>query len=96
MPAKDVQIEYTVDCEWNETPPVYRLYVNNELFTERTYIWPDRSLEEVIPLTAPPGDYLIEYQLIGNGTLTVSNPRVNHGPAEFVSHNTLRIRNEST
>ena len=93
MPVKDVQIEYTVDCEWTNTPPVYRLYVNNELFTERTYIWPDRCLEEVIPISAPPGDYAIEYQLIGQGNLVVSNPRVNYGSAEFISHNTLRIHN---
>jgi len=93
MPIQDVQIEYTVDCEWNTTPPIYRLYVNKELFTERTYIWPDRCLEEVIPLSAPAGDYVIEYQLIGDGKLTVSNPRVNHGSAEFITHNTLRIHN---
>ena len=93
MTIQDVQIEYDVSCEWNDSPPSYRLYVNNELFTERTYIWQDRSLEEVIPITAPPGDYVIEYQLIGAGNLTVSNPRVNHGPAEFISNNTLRIHN---
>lgn len=91
MPVKDVQIEYNVSCEWTNIPPVYRLYVNTELFTERTYIWPDRCLEEVIPISAPPGDYEIAYQLIGQGNLVVSNPRVNHGSAEFISHNTLRI-----
>jgi hypothetical protein len=93
MPVKDVQIEYDVSCEWHNSPPSYRLYVNNELFTERTYIWQDQSLEEVIPISAPPGDYVIEYQLIGQGNLVVRNPRVNHGSAEFISHNTLRIHN---
>ena len=63
MPVKDVQIEYDVSCEWHNFPPSYRLYVNNELFTERTYIWQDQNLEEVIPISAPPGDYAIEYQL---------------------------------
>ena len=93
MPVKDVQIEYDVSCEWHNSPPSYRLYVNNELFTERTYIWQDQSLEEVIPISAPSGDYAIEYQLIGEGNLVVSNPRVNHGSAEFISHNILRIHN---
>ena len=93
MGLQSVQFEYEVHCNWTGTPPVYRLYVNDELFTERTYIWQDQSLEEVIPISAPPGDYIIEYQLIGQGNLVVSNPRVNHGSAEFISHNTLRIHN---
>ena len=88
-----VQVECDVTAKVHDRPFRYRAYVNNELFTERTYIWPDRCLEEVIPISAPPGDYAIEYQLIGEGNLVVSNPRVNHGSAEFISHNTLRIHN---
>jgi hypothetical protein len=33
------KLEVDVHTHWNTTPPVYRLYVNNELFTERTFKW---------------------------------------------------------
>lgn len=35
----ECKLEVDVHTHWNNTPPVYRLYVNNELFTERTFIW---------------------------------------------------------
>lgn len=95
MKPQSVQIQYDVFCDWHDSPPVYRLYVNNELFTERSFVWRDQYLEEVIAIDAPPGDYQIRYELIGTGQLTAANPRVNHGTAEFTDNNTLRIMNES-
>jgi hypothetical protein len=95
MGLQSVQFEYEVHCDWAGTPPVYRLYVNDELFSERTYIWPDKYLEEVVSIEAPPGDYVVRYELHGNGTLTAKNPRVTIGTAEFVDTNTLRIPHAS-
>ena len=95
MGLQSVQFEYEVHCDWVGTPPVYRLYVNDELFTERTYIWTNKYLEEVVSIEAPPGDYSIRYELHGNGTLTAKNPKVTIGTAEFVDNNTLRIPNAS-
>ena len=94
MKLQNIQIQYDVHCEWLGQPPVYRLYVNDELFTERTYIWQDQYLEEVVPIDAVAGDYVIRYELAGTGTLTATNPRVNHGAAHFVDNYTLRIANE--
>jgi hypothetical protein len=91
MGLQSVQFEYEVHCDWAGTPPVYRLYVNDELFSERTYIWPDKYLEEVVSIEAPPGDYVVRH----NGTLTAKNPKVTIGTAEFVDNNTLRIPNAS-
>jgi hypothetical protein len=34
------QITVDVKCSWSDRPPVYRLYVDNELMTERTFAWP--------------------------------------------------------
>ena len=95
MGLQSVQFEYEVHCDWTGTPPVYRLYVNDELFSERTYIWPDKYLEEVVSIEAPPGDYVVRHELHGNGTLTAKNPRVTIGTAEFVDTNTLRIPHAS-
>ena len=33
---------FSVDvyCTWSDSPPVYRIYVDNDLITERTFVWP--------------------------------------------------------
>ena len=33
------KLEVDVHAHWNENPPVYRLYVDDEIFTERTFSW---------------------------------------------------------
>jgi len=96
MGLQSVQFEYEVHCDWTGTPPVYRLYVNDELFTERTYIWKNKYLEESVSIEALPGDYVVRYELHGNGTLTAKNPRVTIGSAEFVDNTTLRIPHASS
>lgn len=91
----DIQVQYDVDCEWTSAPPRYRLYVNNELFTERTWIWKNQYLEETIPINAPAGDYVIRYEIVGNGRIEASNGKILNGPAEFIANNIVRIRNEA-
>ncbi len=31
------KLEVSVHAHWNNKPPVYRIYVNDEMFTERTF-----------------------------------------------------------
>ena len=95
MQTEFVKVVVDVYCKWSNTPPRYRAYVNNELFTERTYIWHNKYLEELVSIEAPPGDYVVRYELHGNGTLAAKNPKVTIGSAEFVDDNTLRIPNAS-
>ena len=33
------KLEVDVHAHWSDRPPVYRLYVNNEMLTERTFGW---------------------------------------------------------
>jgi hypothetical protein len=94
MGIKSVQVQYDVYCDWQGKPPSYRLYVNGELFTERTFTWRDFYLEEVIPIDANPGNYTIRYEVIGNGHISARNPKVISGHCEFLSHDILRINNE--
>lgn len=58
--------------------PVYRLYVNDELFAERAWIWQNIYLEENIALHAPPGDYLIRFEVIpsDSAVLKIKNHRI--------------------
>ena len=80
------------DCAVDQRP-IYRLYVNDELFTERTWIWENVYLEEVIPILAEPGDYVIRYELVPGTTagLNIQNLRVAEGTAT-IQDSTVRIR----
>jgi len=95
MKTLAVIVHCDVICEWQDAPPRYRLFVNNELFMERTFIWPDHYLEEVIPIEAPPGIYQIRYELLGSDkdSLRIKNARVLGGPA--ILHKNLKLEIQS-
>ncbi len=93
-----VIVTYDLDIAYTGENPVYRLYVNNELFTERTWIWQNEYLSECITLEAPYGLYNIRYELLPHpdATITVTNPTVVHGPARFRKPMALEIHDENT
>ena len=98
MTAEHVLVKCDVYCDWQNQPPVYRLFVGDELFTERTYIWREQYLEELIPVYAEPGEYHIHYELVppNTGTLRIKNLHVSKGPGTIVN-NILKVEaNEST
>ena len=66
-----------VTAKVHAQPFRYRVYVNNELFTERTWIWPDSYLEETLPIVAPVGVYPIRFETVDpeNGRIKVRNYR---------------------
>lgn len=84
-----------VHCEWKHDPPRYRLFVNDELFVERQYIWQKEFLEEMIPIWVNPGDYKIVYEMVpgDQGMFEIKNMRVDQGPpgATVLNNRTLRI-----
>jgi len=86
-----------VNCEWSGNPPRYRCYVNNELFTERTWIWKDVYLEEALQILAEPGQYQIRYELVDadNAKLTTNNYRITLGTASVDQTGNILIQ-EST
>jgi len=94
MTQQFVKILADVHCDCApDQRPSYRLYVNDELFTERTWIWENVYLEEVIPILAEPGDYVIRYELVPGTTagLNIQNLRVAEGSAT-IQDATVRIR----
>lgn len=92
MAKQHVRLLCDVFCDWEGLQPIYRAYVNDELFTERTWIWTDKYLVELIQIEAEPGDYHIRYELVPPhlAQLTVNNLRVDYGTAT-VENNVLRI-----
>jgi len=78
----------------------YRVYVNNELFAERTWIWQGVYLEEMLPIVAPAGIYPIRFETVDpeNGRIKVRNHRINQGPARirmYQGETSVEISNES-
>ena len=91
---KDVSVTADVYCRWSGPPPVYRLYVRDELFCERTFVWSDGYLTECLHVNAEPGDYRLRYETFTEGTasIVVKNLRVTHGAdTAHIQNNILRI-----
>jgi hypothetical protein len=87
-----VRVLANIDCTWEGLNPVYRVYVNDELFTERTWYWTDAYLEEMLQIEAVPGNYTLRFELVPPhlAELIVKNIRVDYGPGRVVG-NVLRI-----
>ena len=96
MARQFIRLLADVHCEWEGLSPIYRAYVNDELFAERTWIWTDNYLEECFQIEAKPGVYCVQYELVPPhlATLTVKNLRVDYGPGT-VKDNVLRIVDET-
>ena len=93
MAKKFVRILSNIDCDWEGLGPVYRLYVNDELFAERTWIWTNNSLEEDLQIEAEPGEYIIKYEFVepNLATFKIGNLSVIYGPAEIIDNTHFRI-----
>jgi hypothetical protein len=81
--------------------PKYRCFVNDELFTERTWIWNNCYLEESIQILAKPGKYNIRYELVNpdRASIKFSNVRIKQGSAVVSANSLIHIypsKNENT
>ena len=96
MIRQSIRLLCDVNCEWEGLQPIYRAYINDELFAERTWRWTDCYLEEQFEIEAAPGEYTIRYELVPPhlAQLTVTNVRVIGGHGT-VSNNVLRITDET-
>jgi len=59
---REVSISFSVYCKWVVTPPGYRIYVDNDLLTERTYIWrnDEQYVKEHVLVELEPGVHTLE------------------------------------
>ncbi len=99
MTKEFVHVVCNVYCKWEGYPPNYRVYVNDELFAERTWIWQnDIYLQEQLQIEAEPGEYQIRYELVppNLAELIVTKPVVDIGPGTVNDHGLLRIENATT
>jgi hypothetical protein len=84
---------FDLHCEWYDQAPSYRIYVNDELFAERTFVWKNEYLTEMLQITAPAGTYSVQIKPIEKnlGTFTVRNLRVEVGNGRWTNPTTLEI-----
>ena len=98
MTKKFVRVLADVHCSWEGLDPIYRVYVNDELFAERTWRYGnDVYLEEMLQIEAEPGKYHLRWELVPPhlAELTVQNVRVDYGPGNIKNTTLLRIQDES-
>lgn len=94
MSREFVRVICNVYCNWEGLPPSYRVYVNDELFTERTWTWQDdQYLLEEIQIEAEPGEYSIKYELVppNLAELFVTKPVVDYGTATVTEAGKIKI-----
>lgn len=85
MDSVFVRASFTLTCDWEGLPPVYRIYVNDELFTERTWDFVDFDLQETLQIQAPPGRYSVRVESVPPhmGSFDWLDHRVEHGAATW-------------
>ena len=97
MTQKFVRVLADIYCDWEGLAPTYRVYVDDELFAERTWSWSDCYLEEMLQINAQPGKYKLRWELVSPhlAQLSVKNVRVDLGPGNIKNNELLRIYDES-
>lgn len=92
MSKQFVKVVCDVYCDWQESPPRYRAYVDDELFIERTWIWKQAHLEESFQIDAWPGKYTIRYESLDpHADIRTCNYRIEYGTATVTETGDLVI-----
>lgn len=93
MKRRFVKVQCEVYCTGWTDPPVYRAFVNDELFCERTWVWHDQHLEESFQILAKPGKYKIRYELMSGSQAALQqlNWQVIDGPGMIDAGGNLEI-----
>ena len=72
--------------------PSYRLYINDELFTERQFLYEGSFLRETFQILAPPGMYQIRLEKLSKkGSIRLRNTRCELGPVKIIDTQTFKI-----
>lgn len=77
-----VKLNVDLKCQWEGLEPDYRIYIDDEMFTERTYRWNDPFyLREILQVEAVPNtEYLVQLKPVGPqlADFNFTNPRVEY------------------
>jgi len=89
---KDILVQVDLHCKWEKSPPMYRLYVNDELFSERNYIWQaGEYIRENLVMNAPSGSYRIRIETPSDFHFKLRNLRCIDGKAQIINNEVFKI-----
>jgi hypothetical protein len=92
MTTDFTKIEFDLYCDWQTNPPAYRVYVNDEMFTERNYIWSGpQYLTEMLQLDAPAGIYKIRIKKLDKGKFKIRGLKCTEGLVSIIDNETFEI-----
>lgn len=82
------QYTITVDVygKWGDVQPRYRVYLDNELMTERDFIWPGHEIyvrETILAKLKPGAHRLVVEQITAQGKIEARNVLVNGNSSNF-------------
>ena len=89
-----VQVFFDLDCEWELMPPEYRIFVNEELFAERTYTCRNEDYSrELLQVLAPKGVYQFRVEPLQKniGKFTINNTEIKGKKCLLLDDNTFQI-----
>jgi hypothetical protein len=98
MTRQYVRVVCNIACKWEGLPPIYRIYLDDELFAERIWTWQDQIyLTEEIQIDAEPGQYQLKFELVPPhlAELFVGKPLVTYGTGSVDENSMLRIEHET-
>jgi hypothetical protein len=73
---RHAELKFNVHCYYSGTNPRYRVYVDTDLITERTFVWrEDQYIEETVIIEAPAGTHRLRVENVDPalGTFSVEN-----------------------
>jgi hypothetical protein len=75
---KSVAVEFDLYCHWSQKEPVYRVYVDDDLITERTFAWPgyQHFIRENFVIAVKHGEHNIRVENLNPDTAKFTVKRV--------------------
>jgi hypothetical protein len=83
-----------MDCKWEGFPPIYRIFLDDELFAERQWMAESHAfVEQTLQIEAPRGKYDFRIELLqpNLAELTTCNYRILSGPARWLKQHKIII-----
>jgi hypothetical protein len=83
---KHAELTFQIHCYYDGAAPRYRVYVDSDLITERTFVWDtrDQFIEEHVVIEAPVGPHTLRIENVDPalGTFTVEHLLVDGIPTD--------------
>lgn len=91
METHYVRAVFDLDCLQPDSLPSYRIYVNDEIFAERTWTWGSAFyLEQTLQIQATCGEYTVKVE--PSGVFDTRNHSIAHGPAVWQARDKLVVQ----